>query len=441
MGRPKKVRSEIKKKVRQKPIQSVRGMNDILPSEQIYWDHCWQAIKELTEAYSFKRIEVPVLERTELFTRGIGPSTDIVEKEMFTFQDKGGESLTLRPEWTAGVVRAYIEHGMHTLPQPQKLYSYGPCFRHERPQAGRLRQFHQLNLEIIGGKQPVLDAEIIFIIWEILKKIGLKNLEVQINSIGCSECRNNYKETLTDFLAKKRQKLCDSCKKRIRKNPLRVLDCKREKCQNLVADAPQIIDYLCEDCHSHFKSVLEYLDEIEVAYNLNPRLVRGLDYYTRTAFEVWLSNDLTGQRSLGGGGRYDDLVELLGGHRTSAVGGAIGIERVIEAVKEQEIKIPEGKNPDVLFVQLGELAKKKSLRIFNDLIKNGIRAREVFHKDSIKTQLKIANNLNVKIAVILGQKEVLDGTILVRDMVNSVQEVINIDKLIPVIKEKLKKLK
>lgn len=443
MGRPKKIKLKPKGKLKQKPIQAVRGMHDILPSDQKYWDYILETCLKLIKSYSFQKIEVPVVEKTELFTRGIGAATDIVSKEMFTFTDKSGESLTLRPEWTAGIARAYIEHGMVVFPQPVKLYSFGPVFRHERPQAGRFRQFHQLNLEIIGGKQPVLDAEIIYLTWEILQKIGLKNLEIQINSIGCRECRGKYKETLINFLLPKKSRLCDNCRKRIKRSPLRVLDCKKEKCQRILEGAPQIIDFLCEECHNHFKSVLEYIDELEIMYNLNPKLVRGLDYYTKTVFEIWgKGKEILASNALAGGGRYDDLIELLGGKPTPAIGAAFGFERIISLIKEQKIAVVEKeKKPDVLLIQLGELAKKKALKIFNEMIENNINAKEALHKDSIKSQLRLASNLGVKFAVILGQKEVLDKTILIRDMENGVQEVVNVEKLIPELKKRLKELK
>jgi histidyl-tRNA synthetase len=457
MGRPRKIKLKVREKQKQRPIQTVRGMHDILPSNQKYWDFVLEITSKMIKPYSFQKIETPMVEKTELFTRGIGLATDIVSKEMFTFTDKSGESLTLRPEWTAGVARAYIEHGMITFPQPVKLYSFGPLFRHERPQAGRFRQFHQFNLEIIGGKQPVLDAEIIYLCWEILRKIGLKNLEVQINSIGCRECRPGYKEALLSFLSHKKQRLCDSCRKRMKKNPLRVLDCKKEKCQHVLGGAPQIIDFLCEECHNHFKSVLEYVDELDISYNLNSKLVRGLDYYTKTTFEIWpttqnkslFANKDNGAEeipsapvALAGGGRYDDLIELLGGKSTPAIGAALGFERIINLIKEQKVIIPEkNKKIDVLLIQLGELAKKKSLKILKSLIEGGVNVKETLHKDSIKSQLRVASSLGVKFAVILGQKEVLDKTVLIRDMENGIQEVVNMEKLLPELKKRFKEIK
>lgn len=436
MGRPRKIKLEAKKIAKQSPVQSVRGMNDVLPLDQNYWDFIQSIAEKYIYAFGFKKIETPVLEHTELYTRGIGATTDIVEREMFTFSDRGGESLALRPEWTAGIVRAYAEHGMFTLPQPVKLYSFGPLFRHERPQAGRYRQFHQINLEILGGKHPSLDAQFILISWRILQKLGLKDIEVQINNIGCSQCRPNYKEILINTLSRKRHKLCDNCKKRLKKNPLRILDCKEKKCQEIVNEAPQIIDYLCENCHNHFKQVLEYLDEAEVAYNLNPHLVRGLDYYTRTVFEIW-SKDDGGGAALAGGGRYDDLCEFLGGRKTFAGGVSLGIERIIDQLKKKNLPVPEMHKPEVMFIQLGEMAKRRALKIFTHLIDSDIKVMEVLHKDSIKAQLKLADTLKVKLTLILGQKELLDGTILIRDMSTGVQEIINVEKLVPELKKRL----
>jgi len=378
-----------------------------------------------------------------LFVRGIGEVTDVVEKEMFSFQDKDGESLTLRPEWTAGIARSYIEHGMHSLPQPQKLYSLGPIFRYSRPQAGRYRQFHQLNLEILGDIHPILDAEIIFLCWKYFLELGLKDLEIRINSIGCRECRAQYKEMLKDYYILKQRMLCEDCKRRLKANPLRLLDCKQRQCQTLAQGAPQIIDYLCEECHDHFKSVLEFLDECEVPYALDPRLVRGLDYYTKTAFEIWPKfHEAQGAvpLSLVGGGRYDELVELLGGEPTPSVGVAIGVERVVSVVQEQKIELPS-KTPEVFLAQLGELAKKKSIKIFDKLLEEGIRTQEALSKDSLKSQLALADKLKVALTLILGQKEAAEETILLRDMKSGIQEIIDLENIVEEIKKRLKKIR
>ncbi|MDD3887465.1 MAG: histidine--tRNA ligase [Patescibacteria group bacterium] len=440
MGRPKKTLKKPKLRVKKKLVEKVRGMHDILPSEMPYWDLFLDAVEKTTATFGFSKVETPILERTELFQRSTGENTDIVQKEMFSFLDKGGDDLTLRPEGTPGVVRAYIENGMHTYPQPVKLYYVGPMFRREKPQAGRQREFHQFNIEALGSSKPVIDAQVIFIAWKVLKKIGLNNFEVQINSVGCRVCREQYREMLVDFLSSKKQRLCIDCKKRLKKNPLRILDCKNSRCQEVVNEAPQIIDYLCDECHNHFKEVLEYLDEAKIPYNLNSKLVRGLDYYTKTAFEFWPTSEKASasQGSFGGGGRYDDLVEIMGGRETPAIGMALGVERIINYLKEnRERKDLPRKKADIMLVQLGDMARKKALGIINTLMDNGIFVIENMHKDSIKSQLRYASNQGVRYALILGQKEVLDKSVLIRDMQSGIQEVLSQDNLAIEIKKKL----
>lgn len=440
MGRPKKTLKKPKLRIKKKLVEKVKGMHDILPSEMPYWDLFLDAVNEVTATFGFNKFETPILEKTELFQRSTGENTDVVQKEMFSFVDKGGDDLTLRPEGTPGVVRAYIENGMHTYPQPVKLYYVGPMFRREKPQAGRQREFHQFNVEALGSSKAVIDAQVIFIAWKILKKIGLNNFEVQINSVGCRVCREQYREMLVDYLSSKKQRLCIDCKKRLKSNPMRILDCKNPRCQEIINEAPQIIDYLCEECHNHFKEVLEYLDEAKIPYNLNSKLVRGLDYYTKTAFEIWPTGEKStaSQGSFGGGGRYDDLVEIMGGRETPAIGMALGVERIINYLKEnRERKDLPRKKPDVMFVQLGDMARKKSLGIINSLIDSGISVIENMHKDSIKSQLRFASNQGVRYALILGQKEVLDKSILIRDMQSGIQEVLNQDNLAIEIKKKL----
>ncbi|NQV13777.1 MAG: histidine--tRNA ligase [Parcubacteria group bacterium] len=435
-----KTSPKVTSRKKKEALRAVKGVKDILPKEMKIWDYCQSVIKKQVEPYGFQKVEMPILEKTELFERGTGEGTDIVQKEMFSFSTKGGEKVTLRPEGTPGVLRSYIEHGMHNKTQPVKVYYIGPMYRHERPQAGRYRQFHQFNLEAIGNDQPILDAEVIHISTRILKKLGLDNIEVQINSLGCPECRKDYKETLINFYAGKRRRLCDDCKKRLRRNPFRVLDCKKDKCQAVSVNVPPVVDYLCEECNDHFKRVLEYLDEVEVTYNLNSTLMRGLDYYTRTVFEFWPADSKeAAQSSLGGGGRYDGLMGTLGGRSTPGLGVALGMERIIASMQEKEVNIRGGKSPDVLLIQLGELAKKKSLRIFSELVDVGVSVREALHKDSIKSQLRLANKLGVRLAVIIGQKEATEDTVLIRDMADGVQEIVKMSKLVDEIKKGLKK--
>ena len=330
MSKPKKT------KPISKPIQALRGMRDILPKEWEYWNYFFEKAERMAKNYGYNRIETPIVEETSLFIHSTGEDTDIVEKEMYKFITKGGDNVSLRPEGTPGIVRAYIENGMSSLPHPVKMYYSGQMFRYERPQAGRYRQFHHFGFEAIGDGFPILDVQIIQLSWKILESLGLGGLSVQINSIGCADCRKSYRKLLIDYYKAKKNKLCQDCKRRFEKNPLRLLDCKEDKCIRIAAFAPQMIDNLCAECHSHFKSVLEYLDEIELPYTLNPHLVRGLDYYTRTVFEIWPEKGEMAGITLAGGGRYDGLVEFLGGESVPAIGAAIGIERVIEELKIQE---------------------------------------------------------------------------------------------------------
>jgi len=441
MGRPRKIRPEQDlTNIRRDPIQILSGMKDILPEDQKYWDFVVKKIHNLCQCYGFKRIDTPILEEASLFERGTGKYTDIVEKEMYILKDKSGQATALRPEATPGIVRAYIEHGMKTRSQPVKLYWIGPMFRHSRPQKGRLREFHQFNFEAIGSKSPGQDAEIILLSWNIYKGLGIKNLSIQINSIGCLDCRAKYIATLKDYYKGNKTKLCSDCKRRLEKNPLRLLDCKEEKCARLANKAPQIIDTLCENCHDHFKSVLEFLDELNLPYILNPRLVRGLDYYTRTVFEIWPEEEKA-QASLGGGGRYDRLVEELGGDPTPAVGFAGGIERIISKIKEQKITVPEKEKPHIFLAQLGELAKKKAMKLFEELLKGGIPIGASFGKDSMKSQLKLADRMGISYTLIIGQKEALEETVIIRDMETGNQEIVSGDKIIQEIQKRLKSFK
>ncbi len=427
-------------------FQSPTGMHDILPEEQRYFQKVLNVCENIVDYYSFQRIDTPILENTELFSKGTGVSTDVVQKQMFSLRTKGGDSLTLRPEFTPGIIRAYIENGMQILPQPIKLYSYGPVFRYEHSQAGRYRQFHQFNLEVIGEESPIIDAQIIQIFYNILQELKLKNLIVQINSIGDSQCRPYYKKLLVSYFKSREQSLCVDCRRRLRENPLRVLDCKEEKCQRIVSQAPQIIDHLCESCHRHFKGVLEFLDEIELPYQLNPYLVRGLDYYTKTVFEIFGENPKRTEgeepsvgNALVAGGRYDNLIKLLGGEDTKATGAAMGMERVIAALKLKGIMSPKSASSPIFLAQLGNLAKRKSLKLLEDFRKAKIQVAESFGRDSLKAQLKIADKVEAQYTLILGQKEALDGTIIIRDMKIGKQETVKLEKTVKEMQRRLKK--
>ena len=427
------------KKIR---LQAPTGMHDILPETQPFFRKVLATANSIAQFYGFKKIDTPIVEDAELFSKGIGLGTDIVEKEMYSFRTKGGDFLALRPEFTAGIVRAYIEHGMANLPQPQKLYSYGPLFRLERPQAGRFRQFHQVDLEVFGEQDSVIDAQIIQIFYNILKELKFKNLIVEINSIGDSQCRPYYKKLLVNYFRSRESSLCADCRRRLRYNPLRILDCKEEKCQPVKSQAPQLVDHLCDPCKTHFKEVLEFLDEVEMPYRLNPYLVRGLDYYTKTVFEIFEDTE-DGQRlgALVGGGRFDTLVKTLGGRDTPACGAAAGVERIVTTLKERTKQESVGSEPvqKVFLAQLSDLAKRKSLRLFEEFRKAKIQIAESFGKDSLKTQLRLADKIGASYALILGQKEALEESIIIRDMKTGRQETVKLDRVVREMEKYLKK--
>lgn len=416
-------------------------MHDILPEDQVHMKKIQKSVESISHYYSFEKIDTPIMENAEVFIKGTGAATDIVEKEMYTFRTKGGDMVALRPEFTAGVVRAYIEHGMFTRPQPVKLWSMGPLFRHERPQAGRYRQLHQFNFEALGDKSPSIDGQIIQMCYDILKDLGFKNISIEVNSIGDNECRPYFKKILASYFKSRRSALCSDCQRRLKENPLRILDCKDEKCQPVKAGAPQIIDHLCEHCHAHFKQVLEFLDELELPYNLNPYLVRGFDYYTKTVFEIVEKSDTgASQGSLVGGGRYDGLVKLLGGRDTPACGAAGGIDRIMNLMKLREQK-PDKKTekPQIFLAQLGQLAKRKSLKLFEEFRAAKIPVAESFSKDSLRTQLNTANKMGIKWVLIFGQKEALEEFITLKDMDTGVQKEIKLNKVVAEMKNKISK--
>src|SRR3989344_3108656 len=382
-------KKEVKKR---KEFQLVKGMKDILPEEQRYWDLARSLVARLARQYGFKKIETPILEFSDLFVRAVGQTTDIVEKEMYAFTDQGDDHLALRPEGTAGVVRAYLEHGLQTLPQPVKLFYFGPMFRRDNPQAGRFRQHWQFGFEVIGETDAIIDAQIILIAYKFYQAINLP-VSLQINSIGCLSCRPVFENELKDYLKKRKSKLSIISQERLFKNPLRILDSKEKEDQPIIAEAPQQIDFLCEECKNHFIQVLEYLDELEVPYALNSSIVRGLDYYSRTTFEIWTQKEEGRQSALGGGGRYDGLVSLLGGLETPAIGFACGVERFINQIKETDFKVPEEARPEIFLAQLGAAARKKSVLLFEELTKAGLKVVENFSKSGLKPQLEIADKL------------------------------------------------
>ncbi|MCR4256457.1 MAG: histidine--tRNA ligase [Candidatus Uhrbacteria bacterium] len=421
------------------PIQSVRGMRDLLPSDQHYWRRVNALSDRIATSYGFDRIDTPLVEETALFIRGVGRSTDIVEKELYSWETPGGENVSLRPEGTASVVRAYVQHGMLNQPQPVKLWYLGPMFRYDRPQAGRFRQFYQLGFEAIGDEDPVIDAQLMIVGWNFLRSLGIDAV-VRVNSLGSPDSRANYKNALVAYFRSKRAKLSDDDKRRLLKNPLRLLDSKDPAVQEMKAEAPQIVDWLDEHSKSHFMRVLEYLDEVGVPYQLDPYLVRGLDYYTKTVFEWYAAGDeqALAQTALGGGGRYDGLVEQLGGRPdTPAAGFSFGLDRVVSRIKDTQPSTSIGYKADVFLAQLGDMGKKKAIALFEEFREAGIPVGEAFSKSNIKAQMEIANRQGSKWVVVIGQKEVLDGTAIIRDMEAGSQEIVDGKKVVHEIKKKL----
>jgi len=419
-----------------KKIQAPRGVKDILPDEQKYWFWVENNFREIAQAAGFERIILPTFEATELFKRSVGEFTDIVSKEMYTFKDKSANSLTLRPEGTAGVARAYIEHGMQTWPQPVQLYYWGPMFRYDRPQAGRFREFYHGGLEILGDADPIGDAMLIQTVAKFHQKLGLKGVVVKINSLGTDRSKNRMMNALGKLLEKHKKELCADCKVRLKKNPLRVLDCKAGKCREILEDiGTGLIDSLDDESKKRFTKVLEYLDEMRVEYELDPRLVRGLDYYTHTVFEVVVRGNE--ELSLGGGGRYDSLIKQLGGPDTPAVGYAGGIERVVDILKQQAVTVPDLVQSDVFIIQLGDRAKPKAIDVVEKLEVAGLRVSSALGRGSIQAQLRLASKLHSPLSIIIGDQEVHDKNIILRDMEDRAQETV-IDR--DIVKLTLKKL-
>jgi histidyl-tRNA synthetase len=449
-SKKKKKKSKKKKKKKKEEEQDntmdtpqlLRGFRDTLPEEQKYWDFIRDTARSLADAYSFSRIELPLLEDVEVFKRPVGENTDIVEKEMYTFTTPGDDEVALRPEATAQMARAYINHGMFNRPQPVKMWYMGPMFRYDRPQAGRYRQFNQFGFETIGVDEPIVDAQLITIATQFFRDLGI-DITVQINSIGTPETRKAYLTELVSYFREHRDELSDTDKSRLQNNPLRLLDSKDDAVQELLVDAPQIIDWLDDDSKDHFMKVLEFLDEVEVPYVLNPHLVRGLDYYTRTVFEIWEEGDEgeNSQNALGGGGRYDGLIELMGGREdTPACGFAIGVERVANILEQTKSEEVPDNTPNVFFAQLGEDARRIGLRLVEHFREADIPLVEAFGKNKLTDQLEMADKLDVDFTLILGQKEVLDDTIIIRDMESGSQETVPVDKVVSELQKRLDKL-
>ncbi|MFH0941835.1 MAG: histidine--tRNA ligase [Chloroflexota bacterium] len=402
--------------------QAPRGIADILPSEMAYWSFVEQRAAGISALYGFERINTPTFEETGLFIHSVGEETDIVTKEMYTFSDRSGKSMTLRPEGTAPVGRAYLEHGMGSLPQPVKLYYLATIFRYERPQAGRYREFHQFGCETIGDGDPALDAEIIDLAWQFCRGLGLSRLMLKLNSIGCKKCRPQFVAALKDYYRGHAAELCHDCKLRLEKNTLRLLDCKRDSCQPLTDRAPRNTDYLCPDCAGHFSRLQRYLEILGIPFMLDHRLVRGLDYYTRTVFEIQPEGG-GAQSTIAGGGRYDDLIETLGGKPTPAVGFASGIERLILNLKKEAAAVPAVPATQVFLAGLGEPAREKALGLAARLRRGGTTVLGPLDR-SLKAQMRLANTLGIRYTVIIGDDEVKAGTVRLREMATGEQQTV-----------------
>lgn len=410
-------------------IKVPKGTQDILPDDISKWYYVEDVIKEILNKYGYREIRTPFFEYTDLFVRGIGESTDIVTKEMFTFPDRKGRSLTLRPEGTAPVVRAYLEDRMDRISKVIKLFYLGPMFRCEKPQAGRFRQFNQFGIEVIGTKSSTADAEVILTVLDVYKKLGLKNLEILINSVGCKKCRVDYIQKLKKYLKGKKDFLCSECRERFIKNPLRILDCKKDSCKRIIEVAPVITENLCQECELHFSEVKSYLDDQKIIFHVEPRLVRGLDYYTKTAFEI-ISGVLGAQNAIGGGGRYDDLVEELGGKPTPAVGFAAGIERMIMAMDQQKAEWPMEKRLDVFVVKVDEKNKDIAFRLLQKIRNAGSSGDMDYFEGSLKSQMRIANKIGARYTVIVGEEELSKNMVILRNMQTKEQKEVKIDNLI-----------
>ena len=409
--------------------QAPRGTQDILPEEQSYWDYVRETAARLARLFGYGRIDTPIFEPAALFVRTTGEATDIVQKEMYLFQDRGGQELALRPEGTAPVCRAYLEHGLHNRPQPVRLWYIAPIFRYDRPQAGRYRQHHQFGAEAIGDASPLLDAEVIELLWRLYQELGLSGLTLNLNSIGDRACRPRYLEALREYYRPRLDEVCEDCRGRFQRNPLRLLDCKQPQCQPVIAGAPAITDYLCQPCAEHFAALRSYLEALGIPYELNPRLVRGLDYYTRTVFEVYPPEE-GAQSALGGGGRYDGLIEELGGPPTPAVGFGTGLERIILNLKRQEVPLPGSPGLEVYVAWQTPAARTAALRLASQLRREGVAALVASGDRSLKSQMRQADALGARYAVIIGQRELDAGTVTLRRLADSHQTTLPLDQLL-----------
>lgn len=397
-------------------ITKPRGTEDVLPSDVGLWQYIENTAREVCGLYGYNEIRTPVFEHTELFQRGVGDTTDVVQKEMYTFEDKGGRSITLKPEGTATLVRSYIENSLYANPQPTKLSYIIPCFRYEKPQSGRLREFHQFGIECFGASSPTTDAEVISLAYMFLKRLNLKGIQLNINSIGCPVCKKEYNEKLIAYFKDYEKELCPTCLERLSKNPMRIIDCKSEICSKIAKNAPKIVDFLCDECNEHFEATKESLDNMGIEYIINPDIVRGLDYYTKTVFE-FTSDSLGAQSTVCGGGRYSGLVEELGGKPADGIGFAAGIERLVLVLKKQETEIVQPSVPDLFVATMGSEAEKFAQKLIYKLREMGVHAQQDLCGRSLKAQMKYADKLSSKFSVVIGENEISEGRVSVKNMI------------------------
>lgn len=417
-------------------ITMPKGTKDLLPKDAYKWQYIEKTAREVAELFNAKEIRTPTFEHTEAFIRSVGETTDIVNKEMYTFTDKGGRSITLKPEGTAGVIRAFVESGLYASALPVKLYYFTNCFRYERPQAGRLREFHQFGVEFLGSSDAGIDAEVILLAKSFLDRLNVKNLKLYINSIGCKECRKKYQKALRDFLADKKDSLCDRCKERYDTNPMRILDCKDEDCKKLTEGAPVILDYICDDCKKHFENVKSLLTAAGVEYEVDAGIVRGLDYYTKTVFE-FVSDNIGAQSTVCGGGRYDGLVEEFGGGNISGVGFAVGIERLLLLMENNGEEIKEPAPLTIYVAPMGDKERKEAFGIVSDLRKKGISADTDYMERGIKSQFKYADKIKARFVGVIGEKESENGVVKLKDMASGEEKDVPVSTLSDVLKGKL----
>ena len=414
-----------------------RGTKDITPKDVYKWHYVEKKFREICALYGYEEIRTPIFEHTEVFSRSVGDTTDVVQKEMYTFTDRGDRQLSLKPEGTAGVIRSFIENKMYADTQPTKLYYITPCFRYERPQAGRQRQFHQFGIEVLGSDGPSVDAEVISLAVQFFNEMGLNNLSVNINSVGCPTCREEYNRKLKEYLDKKVDVLCETCLERKDKNPMRVIDCKNPHCKENLQDIPFMIDHLCEGCKDHFDKLQTYLKEMDINYVVDKTIVRGLDYYKKTAFEI-ISNDIGSQSTVCGGGRYDGLVEMLGGPKgISGIGFALGAERLLLTLENNNIEIENPKSTDIYIATIGDAAKTKSFKLIKDLRSNHISADNDHLDKSLKAQFKYSDKLNAKYTVVIGDDELANDTATLKNMKTSEQTTIKLSELVDELKKRL----